>query len=63
MSTESRHLSRKFIMALLSFGFGTMCFAVGWMVAEQWIGLVQWTLGLYFAGNVGAAAVAGNARP
>lgn len=53
MTPESRHLSRKFILALLSFGIGSVYIGVGLLSADQWIGLVQWTLGLYFAGNVG----------
>lgn len=64
MSLESRHLGRKFMLALLAFATGTACFALGLLSSEQWVLLVQWTLGLYFAGNVGAtiATITGGNR-
>lgn len=58
MNLEARHLSRKFILALLALGLGTGALALGGITGELWAGLVQWTLGLYFAGNVGATVAA-----
>lgn len=51
---NERYRSRKFILALLAFIAGTGALALGGLTGGEWIGLVQWTLGLYFAGNVGA---------
>lgn len=53
MTLDERYMSRKFLFALLVFLTSIGFLANKTMTADQWIGLTEWTLGLYIAGNVG----------
>lgn len=55
---DKRYLSRKFQLAVAAVIAGGVFFAIGKMTAGEWATFTQWVLGLYFAGNVGAAAAA-----
>lgn len=50
---DKRYLSRKFQLVVAAMLAGTVFFALKWMDADQWIGYMQWIVGLYMAGNVG----------
>lgn len=55
--TESRYSSRKFLLVLIAVFGGAALQLVG-KLDPLLVELVKWTLGLYFAANVGQKATA-----
>lgn len=54
---DRRYSSRKFLLAAFVLLAACVGRALGLLTPELTVDLVKWTLGMYFAGNVGAAAV------
>lgn len=50
---DKRYMSRKFQVAVAAMLAGIVFFGIKWMNAGEWIGYMQWVVGLYMAGNVG----------
>lgn len=47
---------RKFAVTVGAFVCGFAALGLHWVTGEQWVVYSQWVVGLYMAGNVGAAA-------
>lgn len=54
---DHRFSSRKFLLTILVLATGVAFLLLGQIDAALWVDLTKWTLGLYFAGNVGTWAV------
>lgn len=59
---DARFLSRKFGLACAAFLAGLGLFIAGMLTSAEWIGITQWIVGLYMAGNIGDT-VAERAKP
>ena len=53
---DTRYASRKFILACATVLLTALARGLGWIDGAQFVALLQWTLGLYMAGNVGDTA-------
>lgn len=54
--SDTRYASRKFLLAVAAFLAACGFLLSGQIDAAQWIGFVEWIVGLYMAGNVGDTA-------
>ena len=50
---DRRYMSRKFWMAAGALLIGTGCFVAGILTADHWVGLTEFLVAAYMAGNVG----------
>jgi type IV secretory pathway VirB2 component (pilin) len=55
----TRYASRKFLLAVAAFLAACAFLLAGKLDAAQWIGFVEWIVGLYMAGNVGDTVAEG----
>ena len=55
-AAASRYASRKFLLTLLLLTATTALRVLEFIDTPAWSEVVRWSLGLYMAGNVGAAA-------
>lgn len=60
--SDSRYRSRKFALACAAFLAGLGLFVAGMLTSAEWIGITQWVVGLYMAGNVGDTMAEGAKR-
>ena len=51
--SERRYSSRKFLMACSIIVAGHIALGLAAINSAEWLDLMKWTAGLYFAGNVG----------
>jgi hypothetical protein len=51
--SERRYSSRKFLMACSIIVAGHIALGLDAINSAEWLDLMKWTAGLYFAGNVG----------
>lgn len=55
MSAADRLTSRKWLLVLLVVVVAVLARWQAWVDGAQFVGLLQWVVGLYMVGNVGAA--------
>ena len=55
--SERRYSSRKFLMACSIIVAGHIALGLSAINSAEWLDLMKWIAGLYFAGNVGTWAV------
>jgi len=57
LESDRRFASRKFLLTAAVYVTSVPLVCLGLLTPDQWISLVTWLCGLYFAANVGDQAV------